>query len=111
MAVVLADRQLTAHVRKHPQARDAHGTPVASAADLPADQRGPYPGAAHENPEGGWNLRVDPRAWRLREGDKITDDQSNTWIVTGAPKLVQVPGDDSVDFVRVSATLEPPLVP
>jgi hypothetical protein len=47
----------------------------------------------------------------VREEDNVTDDQGNTWIIVGRPRLNQVPGASDVDFVRAQGTLEPPLVP
>ncbi len=107
MAVILPDRQMTFYKRAHPQERDAHGTPVAQDTDL-ITPAGPWPGAAAEQVDSTWNLRCDPRAWRLRIGDKITDDQGNVFIVKDEPKLTKIPGNDSVDFVRCICILEPP---
>jgi hypothetical protein len=72
---------------------------------------GPWPGAAQEQADSSWTLRCDPRCWMLRAGDKITDDQGHTFIVHGLPKLTKIPGNSTVDHVRCTATLEPPLVP
>ncbi|HEY1177011.1 MAG TPA: hypothetical protein VGF17_12710 [Phytomonospora sp.] len=111
MPVLLADRQLTAQVRSHPQARDARGVPMPSAADT-LTSRGPYPGAAKEQPDTSWRLRLDERCWPLRGGDQITDG-TLTWVVSynPEPKLHQVPGVPDVDYVEVVATLDPPRVP
>jgi hypothetical protein len=110
MAVILANRMLTVHKRAHPQARDAHGTPIPQTSDT-VTTVGPFPGAAQESADGSWTLRLDPRTWRVREEDNVTDDQGNTWIIVGRPRLNQVPGASDVDFVRAQGTLEPPLVP
>lgn len=110
MAVILPDRALTAHVRAHPFTRDARGTPMPTAGDQ-VDVRGPYPGAAQENPDGSWALRVDARCWPLRASDKITDDQGSVWVLGGSPKLHMVPGVSDVDFIEAVGTLEPPKVP
>lgn len=110
MAVVLADRVLTVTVRSHPWTRDAMGTPVPTVADV-LDVRGPWPGAAQENPDLSWSLRVDARAWPVRAGDQISDDQGHVWVASGSPKLHMVPGVPDVDFIEVQGTLDPPKVP
>lgn len=108
MAVVLADRALTVTVRAHPWQRDSRGVPVPLPTDA-QETRGPWPGAAKEQADGTWTLRVDPRAWPMRPGDKITDGVG-TWVTTTA-RLHQLPGFSSVDYIAVTATLEPPKVP
>lgn len=112
MAVVLSNAQLTVTVRAHPAARDAHGMPVPAAG--PPEQRGPYPGAVTP-PQGPtsnvWSLRVDPRCWPIREDDTITDNQGRTFSVRPDPRLITVPGHPDVDYISVSADLDPPQVP
>lgn len=110
MVVLLADRELTAEVRAHPWVRDAHGLPVPTDADA-TTVHGPYPGAASENANMSWTLRIDARCWPLRAGDKISDDQGNVWVLAGDPKLHQVPGVPDVDYIDAAATLDPPRVP
>lgn len=109
MAVVLADRDLTARVQSHPWTRDEHGVPVPAEAPV-TDDRGPYPGAATEQPDDTWTLRLDPRCWPVRAGDTITDG-TLTWVLTGNPRLHQVPGVSDVDYIAATAQLEPPEVP
>lgn len=109
MAVLLADRELTAHVATHPWGRDKHGTAVAPNPSAPREQRGPYPGAAREQPDGSWTLRADPRTWTLRTGDTLTDG-TWTWVVTAA-FLRDVPGYPDADYVQITAVLDPPRVP
>lgn len=110
MAVVLADRALTVVVRSHPWERDARGVPMPTGNDT-LTTRGPWPGAAEENADQTWVLRVDPRAWPVRAGDTITDDQGHTFVVYGEPKLHQIPGFPAVDYIETQATLNPPEVP
>lgn len=108
MAVILPNCALTVTKRAHPWVRDARGTPVPSADDTTTSS-GPYPGAAEEQPDQTWALRVDPRCHPVRAGDTITDG-TRTWVATGFPHLNAVPGVPDVDFIACSATLEPPQV-
>jgi hypothetical protein len=109
MTVVLPDRELTAYVLGHPWARDALGTPVPPPPDALPTARGTWPGAATEQIDGTWTLRVDPEAWPLKPGDVLSDG-TNTWTVTTAlPK--RVPGYGAADYVAVTASLNPPEVP
>jgi hypothetical protein len=113
MAVVLANCALTAHIVAHPVTRDARGKPVVTRAAETVTVRGPYPGAVTEpdvdtGPEGGgWRIRADVALGPLTTGDKLTDDQGRTFYVREA-KTVQVPGVPDVDFIRVTADLDPP---
>jgi len=107
--VLLADRQLTARVAEHPWQRDAHGVPVPPFPGSPRQERGPYPGAAAEQPDGSWTLRADPRTWQLRTGDILTDG-TLSWTVATA-YLRAVPGYSDADYVQVTAVLDPPRVP
>ena len=108
MVVLLPNAQLTVLVHTRPVPRDAHGTPLPP--DTPPESRGPYPGAARElDTDNQWSLRVDTRAWPFQEGDHITDG-ARTWVVTDA-RLKAVPGHPDVDFVAVTATIDPPRVP
>jgi hypothetical protein len=123
MAVILANCDLTVNKRAHPFKRDARGYPVPTGghggnileqwlAQADADEItifGPSPGNATEQADETWVLRVDPASWPIRAGDQITDG-TRVWIATGAPNLVAVPEFDDVDFVNVTATLEPPRV-
>lgn len=111
MAVVMPNADLTAHKRAHPASRDAHGLPVLGPAPAPI---GPYPGAVVEPDDltsgQAYRLRVDPAVGELRPGDAITDEQDRTFIVRTA-RLVSIPGQDDVDFIRVNADMDPPKVP
>lgn len=113
MAVILPNAQLTVRKRAHQFARDAHGLPVADTATL--DPEGPNPGAVVEPDDttpaqSPYRLRVDPSHHELRPDDEIDDAQGRTFIVRTA-RLVTVPGNDAVDFIRVTADLDPPKVP
>lgn len=108
MAVLLPDRDLTVTRRGHPWRRDARGLPLPSDADAQTPY-GPTPGAAREQPDGSWTLRVDPGAWPVNQGDRISDG-TRVWVVTLA-RLNSVPGHPDVDFIAVTATLDPPKVP
>ena len=87
---------------------------MASAAGL-GDPIGPYDGAVIEPDDttpaqAAYRLRVDPRCHPMRPDDEVTDDEGRTFVVRTA-KLVSVPGNDAVDFIRVTADLDPPQVP
>jgi hypothetical protein len=107
MAVLLPDRQLTVLVKAHPFTRDAHGYPIAPSEH--AETRGPWPGAAKEQPDASWTLRLDPRAWPVEPSDRVTDG-NRVWVVSSA-RLHTVPGHPDADYISVTATLEPPEVP
>jgi len=109
MAVILANQQLTLLPRAHSFARDAHGQPVAPAATGPA--RGPYPGSALQgfNPEADWSLRLDPRMAPVEPADEVTDG-TRTWVVV-TRKYNAIAGYPDVDYIAVTATLNPPQVP
>ena len=109
MAVVLPDRALTVTVFTHPQVRDARGKPMPSDSDGSV-VRGPYPGSAEHAGGNVWNLCLDPRCWPIRTGDLVSDG-ANTWVVAPEPLLKQIPGHSDIDFVRASATLDPPQTP
>ncbi|MGW0562948.1 hypothetical protein ACWDZ4_20570 [Streptomyces sp. NPDC003016] len=109
MAVLLPDRELTAYVLAHPWARDAHGVPVPPPPDARPSPRGTWPGAANEQTDGSWTLRVDPAAWPLEPGDVLSDG-ARIWAVATA-SLKKVPGHGAVDYIAVTATLNPPEVP
>lgn len=113
MAVILPNAQLTVRKRAHQFARDEHGTPVAG--DTWSDPEGPTPGGivAPDDltpAQAAYRLRVDPAHWPLRADDEITDEDGRVFIVRTATK-VSVPVDDAVDFIRVTADLDPPQVP
>jgi hypothetical protein len=109
VAVILPNCALTVTQRAHPWVRDARGTPVPTTDDATTTS-GPFPGAASEEPDATWALRLDPRSWPVRAGDQITDG-TRVWVAYGLPKLHEVPGAPAVDHVAVTATLEPPQVP
>lgn len=110
MAVILPNALVRVFKRAHPQERDSHGTAVPQDWDL-ITPIGPVPANLTENPDGSFNLRLDPSAWRVREGDKVTDDQGREFFIREGAKLVAIPGCTDVDFVRAVVTLDPPLVP
>ncbi|MBG7704922.1 hypothetical protein HCJ76_44375 [Streptomyces sp. MC1] len=109
MAVLLADRHITAYALQHPWERDAHGVPVPPAPGTRPVARGTWPGAAKEQADGSWVLRVDPAAWRLRAGDVLGDGEREWTVVTAL--LQTVPGYPAADYIAVTATLNPPEVP
>ncbi|MFD7334927.1 hypothetical protein ACFV98_02840 [Streptomyces violascens] len=110
MAVVLPNRHLTLHVLEHPWARDANGVPVPPDPTRRPEPRGTWPGAAQEQPDGTWSLRLDPAAWPIKPGDTVSDDTGMSWTVTTA-RSHRVPGCPAVDYVQVTATRNPPEVP
>ncbi|MFI8265273.1 hypothetical protein [Streptomyces sp. NPDC085665] len=109
MAVLLPDRQLTVFVLAHPWSRDAHGVPVAPSPSTRPTARGTWLGAAAEQSDGSWTLRVDPAAWPLKPGDVVSD-STRTWTVSTA-LLKRVPGHGAADYIAVAASLNPPEVP
>lgn len=111
MPVVLSNCELAVHAREHPFERDERGYPVPSPSDA-VTVRGPFPGAAKEQPDRSFKLRLDERCWPVRGGDLITDGE-RTWYAAyqPEPRLHEVPGIPDVDYVEVVATLDPPRVP
>ncbi|MEW1677830.1 hypothetical protein AB0O47_32030 [Streptomyces noursei] len=109
MAVLLADRALTAFVLSHPWERDALGTPVPPPPDQRPAPRGTWPGAATKQVDDSWTLRVDPAAWPLNPGDILTDG-TRTWTIVTA-LLKRVPQYGAADYIAVTATLNPPDTP
>lgn len=109
MAVVLADRTVTVIKRAHPEQRDARGTPLPTAQDA-LTTVGPLPAAAARQPDMSWKLRIDPRAWPMRKGDQITDDQGNTWYAREEPEYHPNPISSAADCIQVVGMLDPPLV-
>ncbi|MBV1940762.1 hypothetical protein KUF83_29965 [Streptomyces sp. BV286] len=109
MTVLLPDRQLTAYVLAHPWGRDAHGVPVPPPPDVRPEPREPKPGAATEQVDGLWTLRVDPTDWPLEAGDELSDG-TLTWTVVSA-LLKRVPGYGAADYIAVVGNLNPPEVP
>lgn len=93
--------------RPHAWSRDAHGTPVPATLGSYGTAR---PGGAYDRGDGLWSLRLDPAEWPLYDGDKITDG-ARTWTVVSAPILRANSDADDVDYVAVTATLDPPVVP
>lgn len=85
--------------------------PVRPPPDARPVARGTWPGAATEQADESWTLRVDPAAGgrRLREGDVIADG-TRTWTVVTA-LLRKVPGHSVADYITVTATLNPPEAP
>lgn len=110
MAVVLSNARLSVEARSHAFARDARGTPVPTDADT-ITVRGPFPGAVKEQPDGSYSLRLDPRCWPVRAGDKIVATDGRVWYAAPDPILHQVPLVSDVDYVKVLGTIDPPRVP
>lgn len=110
MAVVLPNATLTVYVLAHPWVRDANGVPVPPNPNQRPAPRGSWPGSVIEQPDGSWTVRLDPRAWPVRDGDTITDETARTWTLTST-RNHKVPGCSDVDYVQATATLNPPEVP
>jgi hypothetical protein len=110
VAVVLPNAILTVYALPHPWQRDANGTPVPPNPNVRPPARGTWPGAAAEQSDGSWTLRLDPAAWPLCEGDTVTDDTGLSWTFTSA-RNHRVPGCSDADYVQATATLNPPEAP
>ncbi|MFD4794989.1 hypothetical protein [Streptomyces anulatus] len=110
MAVVLPNALLTVYVLPHPWERDTNGVPVPPNPNARPDPRGTWPGSVIEQVDASWSMRLDPRAWPVREGDTVTDETGRTWTLT-ATRNHRVPGCPDVDYVEAAATLNPPEVP
>ncbi|TXS56546.1 hypothetical protein [Streptomyces sp. t39] len=110
MAVVLPNAMLTVYVLAHPWARDANGVPVPPPSDQKPAPRGTWPGSVLEQPDGTWTVRLDPRAWPVKDGDTISDTAGRTWTLTSTRQHA-VPGCPDVDYIQAAATLNPPEVP
>ncbi|MDV6291270.1 hypothetical protein R2F25_38310 [Streptomyces sp. UP1A-1] len=89
--------------RRQRRARTAEPEPEAG-------PRGTWPGSVLEQPDESWSIRLDPRAWPVREGDTITDETGRSWTLTSTRNHA-VPGCPDVDYVQATATLNPPEVP
>lgn len=109
MAVVLPNAQVTAKVRSHEWARDAHGTPMPSAQDT-IETRGPFPCNLTRQADESYACRLDPRMWPLRQGDELTDDQGRVFTVGPNPILHQIPGCAYIDHIEAKAVLNDPPV-
>ena len=106
MAVLLTDGRYTLHRQPTPQTRDGHGLPVPGPAAPPA---GPGDGASSRQADGAWTLRLDPALWPVSAGDTVTRAaDGHRWVVTGTPRLHEVPGHPDVDYVAVTAVQDPP---
>lgn len=112
MAVVLPNTQLSVSKRAHPYERDPHGKIVGSSepgprsTPKPGHVTEPFDGAYSENQ---WVLRVDPAEWPIGDGDLVHDEQSGQTFVIRYARLHSVPGGYGyVDYIRVSADLNPP---
>lgn len=101
MAVVLSDGSYRVAHRVHPGARDAHGTPLPA---VPGTLGPPRAGAAVEQPDGSYTLRLDPAEWPMWAGDEVEGPAGLRWCVTGQPRLHFNSEASDVDYVGVSAT-------
>ncbi|WP_431959444.1 hypothetical protein [Actinacidiphila sp. bgisy160] len=108
MAVLLPNRSLSVQrAGTHPWDRDAYGQPVPPDPATVTAPAGPaLPGAATEQPDGSWTLRLDPSQWPVRPGDRITDG-TLTWVLSGA-WLRAVPVDSGADYIQANGVLDPP---
>nr|WP_241265572.1 hypothetical protein [Streptomyces boncukensis] len=106
----MPNRHLTLYVLDHPWERDANGVPVPPHPSQRPESRGTWPGAALEQPDDTWSLRLAPQAWPVEPGDTISDETGTSWTVTTA-RNHQVPDCPTVDYVQVIATRNPPEVP
>ncbi|MEU6755985.1 hypothetical protein [Streptomyces sp. NPDC046685] len=110
MAVVLPNAVLTVFALPHPWERDANGVPVPPNPNLRPPARGSWLGAALEQPDGSWSIRLDPQAWPVKPGDTVTDTAGRSWTLTSSRNHA-VPGCAAADYVQATATLNPPEVP
>lgn len=109
MAVVLPDGTYQVATRPHPFALDSHGVAVPAALGAYGPAR---PGAARLQPDLSWRLRLSPDQWPLEAGDKVTGGPDTlTWTVTGEPRRITHPVASDVDYVAVTAALDPPEQP
>ena len=113
MAVVLPNTMLTARRKEHQFKRDAHGASVPSVEW--SDPSVPLPGAL-VIPEGGeqsnvpWRIRADLGLLPLLPEDELTTADGRTFIVRTV-KPVVVPDYPDVDYLAVTAELDPPYSP
>jgi hypothetical protein len=104
VVVILSDGSYSVRKRTHEYTRDGHGTPVPGS---PGSASAALPGAATEQPDGTYTLRLDPALWPLREDDLIDGPSSRTWIIESAVLRVNN-ADSAIDYVAVTAALQPP---
>lgn len=105
MAVVLADGNYQVRKRAHEYTRDAHGTPVPP---VPGSSSSLLPGAATEQPDGSWTLRLDPALWPVYPDDLVDRPaDSRSWLVETAVYRFNT-ADPAVDYVACTASLQPP---
>ncbi|WP_326724664.1 hypothetical protein OHT59_40270 [Streptomyces sp. NBC_00243] len=109
MAVVMSNALLTVYVLAHPWERDANGVPVPPNPNVRPAARGTWPGSVLEQPDGSWNVRLDPQTWPVKKGDTISDDTGRSWTLTSTRNHT-VPDCPAVDYVQATATLNPPEV-
>jgi hypothetical protein len=109
MAVVLPNRTLTLlRTGAHPWERDAYGHPVPPDPATVLAEAGPSsPGAVLQEDAKTWKLRLDPSWWPVWVGDRVTDGVQ-TWVIATV-HLNKHPIDPTVNFVRATAVLDPPL--
>ncbi len=110
MSVVLSDGLYRVARRVHPWPRDDHGTPVPPALGAYGTARA---GAVNRvaGSASDVHLRLDPAEWPLRAGDKISDAHGAVYTVTGVPRFARNVAASDVDYVAVTATIDPPVVP
>jgi hypothetical protein len=104
MVVVLADGRYRVLRLPHPQPRDGHGLPVPGGGTWTEF----VDGAAGQQPDGSWSLRLDPSVWPVHAGDTVEREDGSRWVVYGEPRLSAVPDHPDVDHVRVTARQDPP---
>ena len=111
MVVMLPDGDYTLRRRTHPETEDDHGVPVPGSAGV-AVPAGPYPGAsAPAGADGSYSFRLDPAAWPVAADDFLDGPGGLALVVTGAPRLVSIPGHGDVDYVAGTAAAVAPPVP
>lgn len=111
MGVLFPNVTVTVDVRAHPARRDARGMPIL---DTTADTRGPYEANAREQTDLTWTLRLAPECAPLRADDVVREvgGAQRVWILTGNPRLNDIPGGPSdADYIGATAVLEPPKTP
>ena len=115
MAVILPNAFLRVRKRAHPYARDRWGKAVAPAEPGPWSE--PVAGGVKEQPSLGleqgaaWSVRLPVDVWPLERGDEIDEPSTGRRWVVDTARDHRVVGHPDVDYVAVSATLDPPEVP
>lgn len=115
MAVILPNALVRVRKRPHPYGRDRWGKAVAPAEPGPWSE--PMPAGVKEQAAMGgeqgapWSIRLPVAVWPLERGDEVDEPATaRRWVVDVA-RDHRIVGHPDVDYVAVSATLDPPEVP